>query len=69
MPIQLNPTWVRGYRVHGYWIGGERIGWVGLSPRTGARLVYSWECRAQRGEKRTLRAAKRAVQRSWRCKS
>jgi hypothetical protein len=27
------PTWQRGHRVHGYWLDGQRLGHVGLSPR------------------------------------
>ena len=36
------PTWQRGHRVHGYWLDGQRMGHVGLSPRGLSPVVYGW---------------------------
>ncbi|AXQ68841.1 hypothetical protein HOU00_gp284 [Caulobacter phage CcrPW] len=34
--------WERGYRVHGFWRGGERLGTVSLGPPALWDGVYSW---------------------------
>jgi len=62
------PIWERGKRVHGYWLDGQRMGHVGLSPR-GFKIVYSWAIDADSvltGEAVTLRAAKRRVEVAYR---
>lgn len=66
----MMPHWEHGYRCHGYWLGEERIGFVGLAS---GRLSdyyapYSWYCEVP-GKRRSgwvssLRAAKRAVERA-----
>lgn len=61
----LLPIWQHGHRVHGYWLGGQRVGHVGLSPRGLPPVVYMWGIDADAdscGEERTLRAAKRCVE-------
>lgn len=70
------PTWQRGHRVHGYWIGDQRMGHVGLSPRSLPPVVYTWAIDAAlnrpeihadaAGEAPTLRAAKRRVEAAFR---
>jgi hypothetical protein len=63
------PTWQRGHRVHGYWLDGQRMGHVGLSPRGLSPVVYGWAIDASTdawGEERTLRAAKRRVEAAFR---
>lgn len=69
------PTWQRGHRVHGYWLDGQRMGHVGLSPRGFRPVVYSWAIDAAQGqpefgvtsgEERRLRAAKRRVEAAFR---
>ncbi len=65
----LLPTWQRGYRVHGYWLYGQRVGHVGLSPRGLPPVVYKWvidENVDAWGEEWTLRAAKRRVESAFR---
>jgi hypothetical protein len=62
------PHWERGYRCHGYWLDGERMGWVGMSPRNrcGSSLYY-WPYVGDYtalGSYKTLKAAKRAVERA-----
>lgn len=62
------PIWEHGHRVHGYWLDGQRMGHVGLSPR-GYKRVYSWAVDADpnlHGEESTLRAAKRRVEVAFR---
>lgn len=63
------PAWQRGHRVHGYWLDGQRMGYVGLSPRMVRPVIYTWAIDARReicGEARTLRAAKRRVEAAFR---
>jgi hypothetical protein len=69
------PTWQRGHRVHGYWLDGQRLGHVGLSPRGLRPIVYTWAIDAAQGrsdvhdacgEARTLRTAKRRVEAAFR---
>ena len=63
------PAWQHGHRVHGYWLEGQRLGRVGLSPRGLPPVVYRWAIDAVAvacGEERTLRAAKRRVEAAFR---
>lgn len=68
----LLPVWQHGKRVHGYWLGEQRVGHVSLPPRGCPRATvraYSWEIDAApdlRGEEPTLRAAKRRVEVAFR---
>lgn len=62
------PVWERGYRCHGYWLDGKRVGHVGLSP-PGFPVTYSWALDSvptAAGEADDLRLAKRAVARAFR---
>lgn len=62
------PVWQHGYRCHGYWIEGQRVGFVGLTPR-GYSVSYSWGLDAApltHGQASTLRAAKRRVEAEFR---
>ncbi len=61
------PHWEHGYRCHGYWLGLERVGFIGLPP-PGYPTTYSWSVGIKRttGEEATLRAAKRAVEVAYR---
>jgi hypothetical protein len=63
------PIWQHGKRVHGYWLGTQRMGHVGLTPRGFGPVEYSWgidaDMRAS-GSCATLREAKRAVERAFR---
>jgi len=58
------PIWEHGYRCHGYWLDGQRMGHVGLTPPGHRPVVYSWALDAtdDHGECTTLRAAKRRVE-------
>jgi hypothetical protein len=40
------PHWEHGYRCHGYWLNGERIGFIGIESGRGAakKHGYNWEC-------------------------
>ena len=58
--------WEHGHRCHGLWVGNRRLGFVGLPPR-GSPVVYSWSVDREygpTGTRKTLRAAKRAVERA-----
>jgi hypothetical protein len=70
------PVWEHGFRCHGYWLGVKRVGWVGLSPRVGPDRGsvkfngYGWGVVAPTGEyvegkTKTLKAAKRRVEREY----
>ena len=66
------PQWERGYRTYGYWLGQRRVGRVSLPPPPSLRkhipLVYRWELDypwSGAGETRSLRAAKKAVERAY----
>ena len=72
------PHWERGFRCHGYWNGDKRVGWVGLPPRLpslNSRAKtdgYRWgldsddlQTPPQRKSFKTLKAAKRAVDRAY----
>lgn len=68
----MQPHWEHGYRCHGYWLGLERLGFVGLPPRfaTAATYGYGWSFGAPgdkevSGRTRTLRAAKKAVEQAY----
>lgn len=64
--------WEHGYRGHGLWIGNARLGYVGLRPKGAWDGVYRWHVEVPgspgsslvAGEARSLRAAKRLVERS-----
>ncbi len=63
------PHWERGYRCFGFWLGEERIGFVGRPPGRSAPY-YSWIFEPPQGclisnRAATLRAAKRAVEKLW----
>lgn len=63
-----SPRWKHGYRCHGYWLDGQRVGWVGI----GARRVWDgiYRCgvwipgifKEMEFERTTLRVAKKAVE-------
>ena len=62
------PRWEFGYRVHGYWLGNQRVGHVGLSPRGFRPVLYTWALDISprtSGERSTLNRAKRAVEAAW----
>jgi len=71
------PHWEHGYRCHGYWLGTKRVGYVGLEPYCGGlgnvkANGYGWGVTLSggghqdaKGHTRTLRAAKRAVEREY----
>jgi hypothetical protein len=73
----MKPQWEHGYRCHGYWLGVKRVGYVGLCPYTGGPENvkdngYGWGVSVHgtghddaKGRTRTLRAAKRAVEREY----
>lgn len=62
------PHWERGRRVHGYWIGMNRIGWVGLPQGKIGNQGYGWAfCSPAtgvfiEGREPTLRLAKKEVE-------
>jgi hypothetical protein len=67
------PRWERGHRVHGYWLGMVRVGWVGLPQGRGSasKEGYGWECDPPgqtpvTGHADTLKKAKRAVEDEYR---
>jgi hypothetical protein len=67
------PEWERGYRCHGYWIGIDRVGFVGLPPAfaTARKDGYFWhatppDSTERQGWEPTLRKAKRSVERTYR---
>jgi hypothetical protein len=68
--VEERPHWERGYRVHGYWLGTERVGWVSLGPRAvtrAARDGYGWgvvlpKGKTLEGRAASLRQAKRKVE-------
>lgn len=66
------PRWERGWRVHGYWLGMLRVGWVGKPPgRNCAKEGYSWHlsCPDRKeieGKAATLKQAKKMVERHYR---
>ena len=75
LPVWQRGPWRRGHRVHGYWLDGQRMGHVLLSPHGVWPVVYAWaidatlgrpEVREVSGEERTLRAAKRRVEAAFR---
>lgn len=58
--------WERGYRMHGYWCNGHRIGFVGLPHNARGLMVhgYSYGVGVRTiGHRKTLRAAKANVER------
>jgi hypothetical protein len=62
------PKWEHGLRSHGYWLGNQRVGFVGLTP-PGFPVVYSWSLDRvpeEQGECKSLRAAKRRVEAAFR---
>ena len=56
------PIWERGYFLHGYWFGKQRLGMVKLGPKGEWDGVYRWEAGTHAGEAATLKEAKRAVE-------
>lgn len=56
--------WERGFRVHGFWRGTERIGHVSLGPPALWDGVYTWgvDNHGPKGTAATLGDAKRAVE-------
>lgn len=64
--MEEKPRWEHGYRMHGYWLGTIRLGWVGL-PHTAAGLKgcgYGYGTGVTTaGSCRTLKTAKRRVER------
>ena len=75
LPDWQRGPWQRGHRIHGYWLDGQRMGHVMLSPHGVRPVTYSWaidatlgrpEVREVSGEERTLQAAKRRVEAAFR---
>jgi hypothetical protein len=67
-----SPHWERGHRCYGYWLDGERIGFVSLPPSvfTAREYGYGWfldypTFNAQSGNRRSLRSAKRRVENAY----
>lgn len=68
------PVWERGHRGHGYWLRetNTRVGYVGLTPRCHRPVEYHWYLDGDatkppnEGTAKTLRSAKRAVERAFR---
>jgi hypothetical protein len=62
------PHWEHGYRCHGLWLDNARLGRVSIGPRGFFTGVYRWEASTKagtiEGESRSLRAAKRHVERA-----
>ncbi len=62
------PHWEHGLRCHGYWIGLDRIGFVGLPPRFAPAKVhgYGWVFGSgqnpKQGRTKTLRQAKKIIE-------
>ncbi len=67
MDRSVGPHWERGYRCHGYWLDLVRLGVVSIGPGRGAarRHGYRWCFGSKEGLARTLRAARRAIERVW----
>ena len=63
---ETSPHWEHGYRCHGLWQGGERLGYVSLGPPGLWDGLYRWGIDADRnappGKAETLLAGKRAVE-------
>lgn len=64
------PHWEHGWRCHGFWLGGRRVGYIGLTP-PGQKPVYSWSLdwprdSVAKGVEGDLRAAKRLVEGHYR---
>lgn len=62
------PVWERGFRCHGYWLGNNRVGFVGLTPPMKNPTVYTWSLpsdEALTGQCLSLRNAKRLVERAY----
>lgn len=64
------PHWERGYRVHGYWLGMVRVGWVSLPPGRVAEYGYGWGVnhpsgRFAEGRAPTLKEAKKLVETAY----
>lgn len=60
--------WERGYRCHGLWLGDQRLGYVSLGPPGLWDGLYMWNVdrpgpMPALGSTKTLKAAKRAVER------
>lgn len=75
---EAEPHWERGFRCHGYWLGGKRVGCVSLPPRLPSLNSYAktdgygWSLDSDDAQHppprlrfKTLRAAKRAVEKAY----
>ena len=66
-----SPRWEHGYRCHGYWLEGQRVGCVGLGPRSVWDGIYRCGVwipgifKEVEFERPTLKAAKAAVERAF----
>lgn len=56
------PIWERGYFLHAYWQGKQRVGVVKLGPKGEWDGVYRWEAGTHAGEATSLKDAKQAVE-------
>jgi len=72
----IEPHWEHGYRCHGYWLGLQRVGCVTLPSNRvlNYKRIYSAYVDTPLpytalGERRTLPAAKRLVEKAYRTKS
>ena len=64
------PIWEHGIRCHGYWLGLEQVGFVGLTPPMVKPTMYTWSLNvphyeAVKGQCLSLRQAKRFVERAY----
>jgi hypothetical protein len=72
--VMNEPHWEHGHRCHGYWLDMDRIGFIGIPPGRGAatKFGYGWEFGRPghdsyvEGRTKTLKAAKRAVEKEYR---
>lgn len=58
---RAKPIWERGYKSHGYWQSGKKLGVVQLVDST-KPSTYHWEAGKYHGDTATLREAKLAVE-------
>lgn len=66
----IDPHWEHGYRCHGFWLGTERIGFIGLPHTPANRDEYRWSFDLPRfdsvkGRTKTLREAKKNVEKAY----
>jgi hypothetical protein len=67
--FMLSPHWERSPRRHGYWLGEQQVGFIGLTPNRSPS--YTWALDVPRGDAAggnvaTLKRARRTVERAYR---